>query len=120
MIIRTALCWQLGAGLAGMAAAVWFFDVGVALGLGFGVLVAMFSALMLGRRIDAAASAQPEIGQRMLYAGAVARFVTVLLALLLAYWLGLHLLAVAAGMLLAQVAIFAYAARHARQSFNEH
>jgi len=103
-----------------MAAATWFFNVGIAFGVGFGVLVAMFSALLLGRRIDAAVVAQPEIGQRMLYAGAVLRFVAVLLALFLAYWLGLHLLAVAAGILLAQIAMFAYAARHARRSFNGH
>jgi len=100
-----------------MLAAAWFFNVGIAFGVGFGVLVAMLTAVLLGRRIDAAAMAQPELGERMLYAGAVLRFVAVLLALLLAYWLGLHLLAVAAGMLLAQVAMFVYAAKSARQGF---
>ena len=53
-----------------------------------------------------------ENGRRLLYTGAVFRFVGVLVALLLAYGLGLHLLAVAGGMLLAQIALFAYAASH--------
>jgi len=117
LTIQAALFWQLGVGIAGMLAAGLYFDAKIALGVGFGVLVTMLSSVLLGWRIDAAANAQPEHGQRMLYAGAVSRFVVVLAALMLAYGLGLHLLAVAAGMLLAQIAMFIYAAGKMRMSY---
>lgn len=109
-LIRTALLWQLGAGLPGMLAAALCYGVKMALGVGFGVLIIMLTTILLGRRLHGAVAAGPEGGRRMLYAGAVIRFVLVLAALALAYGLGLHLLAVAAGMLLAQMAMFFYAA----------
>ncbi|MDX8392701.1 MAG: ATP synthase subunit I [Mariprofundaceae bacterium] len=117
--IRIALFWQLGASVPAVLATTWVFGVGIASGVMFGVFVTMLSTVLLGRRIEAAAQAQPEAGQRMLYAGAVVRFIAVLVALVLAYGLGLHLLAVAAGMLLAQLAMFVYAAKTARQGFAE-
>jgi len=92
-----------------MVAVLLRFDFKVALGVGFGVLIVMCSTVLLARRIHGAADADPESGQRMLYAGAVSRFVLVLASLVLAYGLGLHLLAVAGGMLLAQAAMFFYA-----------
>ncbi len=110
----TALFWQLGAGLAGMLVAVLCCGPRVSLGVGFGVLMTMLTTTLLGRRLQGAASTDPESGRRMLYAGAVMRFVLVLVALVVAYKLGLHLLAVAAGMLLAQLAMFAYAVRGLR------
>lgn len=93
-----------------MLAAVVRYDVKVALGLGFGVLIIMLTTILLGRRLQGAAATDPESGRRMLYAGAVMRFVLVLVALVAAYGLGLHLLAVAVGMALAQTAMFFYAA----------
>lgn len=107
--MRLALRWQATAGLLGMLAALLRYDAKVVLGVGFGALVVMLSTLMLGRRVRDATGSDPESGQRMLYAGAVARFVFVLAALALAFALGLHLLAVAAGMALAQAAMFAFA-----------
>jgi len=118
LTIQAALFWQFGVGLAGVFAAGFFFGVWIASGVGFGVLVTMLSSVLLGRRIGAAAAAQPEDGQRMLYAGAVLRFVVVLLALMLALWLGLHLLAVAAGMVFAQGAMFVYAAKRMREEYS--
>jgi ATP synthase I chain len=109
-VIQTALLWQLGAGLSGMLAAVLRYGVKVALGVGFGVLIIMLTTILLGRRLHGAAETDPESGRRMLYAGAVMRFMLVLVALAVAYGLGLHLLAVAVGMLLAQSAMFFYAA----------
>ncbi|OIO70922.1 MAG: hypothetical protein AUJ58_01465 [Zetaproteobacteria bacterium CG1_02_55_237] len=112
-----ALLWQLGAGLFGMLAAVLCYDTKVALGLGFGVVIVMLSTMLLGRRIHDAAAADVESGQRMLYAGAVMRFVFVLAALVMAYSLGLHLLAVAVGMVLSQAAMFFFAASGLRAQF---
>jgi len=115
--VQIALLWQLGAGLLAMLTAVLFYDVQVALGVGFGVMIIMLSTILLGRRIHNAAATDPESGQRMLYAGAVMRFVLVLTALVMAYGLGLHLLAVAVGMVLAQVAMFVFAASGLRVQF---
>jgi len=115
--VQRALLWQLGAGLVGMLTAVLCYDVKAALGTGFGVLIVMLSTMLLGRRIHGAAATDPESGQRMLYAGAVMRFMLVLTALIIAYGLGLHLLAVAVGMVLAQVAIFVFAASALRTQF---
>jgi len=115
--VQIALLWQLGSGLLAMLAAVLFYDVKVALGVGFGVMIIMLSTILLGRRIHSAAATDPESGQRMLYAGAVMRFVLVLTALVMAYGLGLHLLAVAVGMGLAQVAMFVFAASGMRVQF---
>jgi len=109
--IRLALLWQSGAGLIGMIPAYLYFDIKVALGIGFGVLIVLLSTVLLARRISGAADTDPELGQRLLYAGAAVRFVLVLMALVVAYKLGLHLLAVAGGMLLAQLAMFVFAVR---------
>lgn len=107
--IRSAMIWQLLAGIIGLGSAFLLYDVRVASGVGFGVLVVMLSTLLLARRIDGAANSDPQSGQRLLYSGAVVRFVCVLAALLLAYGIGLHLLAVAVGMVLAQAAMFGFA-----------
>jgi len=115
--VQIALLWQLGAGLLAMLTAVLFYDVKVALGVGFGVTIVMLTTILLGRRIHSAAATDPESGQRMLYAGAVMRFVLVLTALVMAYGLGLHLLAVAVGMVLAQAAMFVFAASGLRTQF---
>lgn len=115
--VQKALLWQFGAGLLAMLAAVLCFDVKAALGVGFGVMIIMLSTILLERRIHRAAATDPDSGQRMLYAGAVMRFVLVLTALVVAYGLGLHLLAVAVGMVLAQVAMFFFAASGLRVQF---
>jgi len=49
-----------------------------------------------------------------LYAGAAIRFIGFLVALVLANVMGLHLLVVAGGLLLAQVVMFVYATGRAR------
>jgi len=72
----------------------------------------MLNSFFLATRCQRAGEADKANGQRLLYTGAVLRFLGVLAALFLAYGLGLHLLAVAGGMLLAQIALFAYAASH--------
>jgi len=109
---RAVLYWQAGAGLAGMAVVALWLGNALALGLAYGVLLSIINSAWMIQRIGYAASLDPENGQRVLYAGAAFRFAGVLAALLLAYGLGLHLLAVAGGMLLVQIASFAYVASH--------
>jgi len=115
--VRNALLWQLGTGLVAMLVVALYYDVQVALGIGFGVLIVMLSTILLGRRIHEAADTDPESGQRILYAGAGMRFVLVIIALLVAFGLGLHLLAVAVGMVLAQAAMFVFAVSGLRDQF---
>ena len=117
--LRQALFSQVVAGLVGLVVAVWMFGVSAAAGVAYGVALSMLVAVLLGRRLAAAAECAPERGQRMLYAGAAGRFALVLMALAAAWAFGLHLLAVAAGMLTAQLAMFVYAARHARRSMKK-
>jgi len=111
--IRGTLFWQAIAGLAGsVAVAIWLNTV-LALSLAYGVLLIMLNSFFLATRCQRAGEADKVNGQRLLYTGAVLRFLGMLAALLLAYGLGLHLLAVAGGMLLAHIVLFAYAASHA-------
>ncbi len=110
--IRGVLFWQAVAGVVGsVAVAIWFNAV-LVLSLACGVLLTMFNGFFLACRIRHAGGVDGENGTRLLYTGVVFRFVGVLAVLLLAYGLGLHLLVVAGGMLLAQIALFAYAASH--------
>jgi len=110
--IRGVLFWQAIAGLAGSIAVIIWLNVMLMLSLIYGVLLTMLSSFFLAVRCQRAGEADKANGQRLLYTGAVLRFLGVLAALFLAYGLGLHLLAVAGGMLLAQIALFAYAASH--------
>jgi len=110
--IRGVLRWQLLAGLAGSVAIYLTLGVALALSLAYGALLTVFSSLFLAVRCQRAGGVDKTAGQRLLYSGAVMRFLGVLAALLLACGLGLHLLAVAGGMLLAQIALFAFAASH--------
>jgi len=112
--MRGAMCWSLLAGLAGSIATYLALGVALALSLAYGVLLTVFSSFFLAVRCQRAGEVDKMTGQRLLYSGAAMRFLGVLAVLFLAYGLGLHLLAVAGGMLLAQLALFAFAASHAR------
>jgi len=112
--IRGVLWWQALAGMAGSIAVATGFGVVLMLSLVYGVLLTMFNSFFLACRIQRVGKADKASGQRLLYTVAVWRFLGVLAALLLAYGLGLHLLLVAGGMLLAQIALFAYAVTHTR------
>jgi len=116
--IRGALFWQAIAGLAGSIAVVIWLDTVLMLSLAYGVLLTMFSGFFLACHVQRAGNADKANGQRLLYTGAALRFLGVLAALLLSYRLGLHLLVVAGGMLLAQIALFTYAASHANGYVN--
>ncbi len=110
--VHGVMRWQFLAGLAGSVATYLILGVALALSLVYGVLLTMFSSFFLAARCRRAGEADKTGGQRLLYSGAAMRFLGVFAALLLACWLGLHLLAVAGGMLLAQLALFIFAASH--------
>ncbi len=84
------------------------------LAVGYGAGVAVLNALWLARRVAQAARSDQLTGQRILYLGAVLRFLGLVLALVLAHFLGLHLLAVAGGLLVAQLAVFGYPAARSK------
>lgn len=72
----------------------------------YGLLLMAANAMVLVRVVSRASRQESRAGQRMLYGMAAARFLVVLALLAIAYELGLHLLYVAAGMLIAQVAVY--------------
>jgi len=99
-----------------VAGLVWFaLSWQIALAVLYGVAIGLANGYLLARRIDDASRMEALSGQRAIYAGAVARFAGVLAALAMAHWLGLHLLAVAGGFLVAQVAAFGHGLSRARQ-----
>ena len=108
--VRATIKWQLIFGLvAAVGAAIW---LGPLFGLAvlYGAAFAVANSLWLARRVERAAVLDQVAGQRVLYLGAVLRFVALLCGLVLAHLLGLHLLAVAGGLLVAQLALFGYPA----------
>jgi len=108
--VRATIKWQLISGLsAAMGVGIWFgpwFGLAVL----YGAVFASLNSLWLARRVERAVRADHVSGQRILYLGAILRFLLLLAALLLAHVLGLHLLAVAGGLLVAQLAVFGYPA----------
>ena len=108
--VRATIKWQMILGLiATVGVAIW---LGLWFGLAvlYGVVFASLNSFWLARRVERAAVLDQITGQRILYLGAVLRFVALLGALVLAHLLGLHLLAVAGGLLVAQLALFGYPA----------
>jgi len=77
-----------------------------AVSLFYGVAVMAGNAWWLARRLDGTNGLDVYAGQRSLYAGAALRFIALIAVLLLAHLIGLHLLAVAAGMFVAQAVVF--------------
>ena len=72
----------------------------------YGVALMMVNGWWLARRLELTRGLDAKAGQSSLYLGAAMRFVALLAALMLGHLLGLHLLGVAAGMLLAQAVVF--------------
>lgn len=98
--------WQVALGVAvSFALAYW---LGFVLGGSclFGVALMFLNNLWLARRVADSARLDAKGAKRLLYVGAVVRFFVLLLAMLLAYVFGLHLLFVAAGIFLAQAVVF--------------
>ncbi len=112
--VRGTIRWQCMLGLAtAVVVGVWRGAMpGLAVAYGSGVAVA--NALWLARGVARAACAEEATAQRILYLGAVSRFLGLVAALVLAHVLGLHLLAVAGGLLVAQLAVFGYPAARSK------
>jgi len=112
--MRNAVRWQTVCGF--IAACVVGFGYGLIPGLSvaYGVMLSLLNGLWLTKRLDRAQAMDSPGGQHSLYAGAAILFIGFLVALIMAIVLGLHLLAVAGGLLLAQIAMFVYAAGKAR------
>jgi len=112
--VHGTILWQCILGLvAALIVAVWR-GVMPGLAVAYGAAVAVLNALWLARRVARAARTDLATGQRILYLGAVLRFLGLVAALMLAHVLGLHLLAVAGGLLVAQLAVFGYPAARSK------
>jgi len=105
-----ALKWQAVCGLVVSAIIGLWLGLMPGLAVAYGVLFSLLNGIWLARRIERASGLDQAGGQRVLYLGAVARFLALIVALALAYKLGFHLLAVAGGLLVAQLALFGYSA----------
>ena len=109
--VRATIKWQLICGLVAAAGVAIWLGLWFGLAVLYGAAFAALNSLWLAGRVERAAALDQEVtGQRILYLGAVIRFVALLGALVLAHLLGLHLLAVAGGLLVAQLALFGYPA----------
>jgi hypothetical protein len=107
--LRRLLALQLAVGAVVTCIAAWWWNPVIAAGVAYGVAFAMLNAYWLAQRMVRASQLDRAGSQRVVYASAVQRFLFLLLALFAAYKLGLHLLAVAAGLLVAQMAMFVFA-----------
>lgn len=97
---------QLLLGSLGFIAFVLAGRPGFGFALLYGVALMVLNALWLAQRLEKTKGLDAGAGQRSLYLGAAIRFVALLAGLMLAHLLGLHLLVVAGGMLLAQAVVF--------------
>jgi len=87
-----------------------FFGLVAAASVLCGEVIIFFAGKMTGSSLGKATVIDPDHGQKVLIAGSAKRFLVVLLALAVAYMVGLNLLYVAAGFFLAQfvIAIFGF------------
>jgi len=97
---------QVVVGVVGFLLLAAFGQVIYALSFLYGVLMMTANGWWLARRLDGVDGLSAEAGQRLLYAGAAIRFVSLIAGLILAHVIGLHLLWVASGMFVAQAVIF--------------
>jgi len=116
--VRKAVQWQAVCGFAFAGIIGIRFGYISGLSVGYGVLFSLLNGFWLAKRIEQSNRMDLSGGQRFLYAGAVIRFLLFLFALIVASMTGLQLLAVAGGLLVAQVAMYAYAVRRARNEMN--
>jgi len=103
LLVAALVFWLLG-------------EIGSVPAFAYGLGLMAANAMVLVSVVGWASKQEAKAGQRGLYAAAAARFVVVLAMLALAYGLGLHLLVVAAGMLVAQLAVYISGFRAAYES----
>jgi len=112
--VRSTILWQCILGLVTAFIVSLWQGLMLGLAIAYGAAVAVLNALWLARRVARAVRTDLATGQRILYLGAVLRFLGLVAALMLAHVLGLHLLAVAGGLLVAQLAVFGYPAARSK------
>ncbi|MDX8377974.1 MAG: hypothetical protein R8L53_08130 [Mariprofundales bacterium] len=109
-IVRLFIC-QIASGIFVSALLLLWQDFIIAVACLYGVLLTVANGAWLASEVKiATAMAADEMdgGEQVLYRSAAQRFVVMLLAFVLAWWVGLHLLAVAFGLLVAHLATFGY------------
>jgi len=100
---------QFLSGIAGFLILAWFGQAIHAVAFAYGTVLMVLNGFWLAHRLEKIRVMDAKSGQVSLYAGAVVRFVALIIGLLFAHQLGLHLLFVAAGIFVAQVSLFAFA-----------
>ncbi len=85
-----------------------------AISVAAGVSLMMVNGWLLFARVEKSCELDVGAGQKLLYIGAVARFIMLIAALLIAQRAGLHLLWLAAGMFAAQAVVFVVALQRTR------
>lgn len=99
-----------GAGFSVSFLVAIFDSVNTGLGVLGGVLFMLFNQWLMFRQIISMNTEDAEQGHKQLLFGAAKRFVALIVFLIIANTLGLHLLAVAAGLAVAYCSLFTYSA----------
>lgn len=97
---------QVTVGILGLLALMAFGQAGYGFAFIYGVALMMVNGWWLAKRLEKTKGLDVQAGQRSLLAGAALRFAALIAGLALGFLIGLHLLAVAAGMFVAQVVVF--------------
>ena len=109
---------QIVVGVIGCVGLIAYDQTGFALSLLYGVAMMVVNSLWLARRLDKTRGMDADSGKRSLYAGAVLRFIALIVGLGLAHLAGLHLLVVAAGVFVSQDVVFVSAVVGFRKEYN--
>ncbi len=95
----------------------WFWQGGiVAVSLLSGGILVGLNSVLLARSVMSSSRVEGADGRGVLYRSAAVRFLLLVFALIGAYFIGLHLLAVAAGMFTAYVGGYIYIVKHVSQA----
>jgi len=104
--VRATVRLQLLSGIAGFLILTLIGQSVFAVAYLYGVVLMVANGMWLATRLGKVRDMDANDGQQSLYAGAAIRFVALIAGLLLAHVLKLHLLYVAGGMFVAQMALF--------------
>jgi len=104
--VRATVQLQLLSGIAGFLILALISQSAFAFAYLYGVVLMVANGIWLAARLGKVRNMDAKGGQQSLYAGAAIRFIALIAGLLLAQMLKLHLLYVAGGMFIAQMALF--------------
>jgi len=104
------LLWILIAGTVVSVLVAVFYDLMIAFSVLAGVSFVLLNQLFMLHQIDQMDTLDIQAGQTQVMLGAAKRFLCLIIFLSIGYYVGLHLLAVAAGLAVAYLNLYAYSA----------